>query len=231
MNCDVGEVTKRLENEQSSRKGWRMSCDVGEAMERLENEQSSQLQSQQSLFSNLSVTSPTSQLILQHLRCFIYVTAHSPSLPSLHLIHKSFKIWSQILSDLHLLLPCSTQWMTMNTYQGCCFLMKLCSFSNLSVTSLTSQLILQPFRRFISVRTHSPTLPLLHLHHSSFPTLTSLLLRHRLFTYVNWRAAHEPRVATKLERIRVDNLTPCRLYPRISLKAKWAPFWTQCILS
>ena len=43
-----------------------------------------------------------------------------------------------------------------------------CSFSNLSVTSPTSQLILQPFRHFTNVTAHSPTLPLLHLHHSSF---------------------------------------------------------------
>ena len=42
------------------------------------------------------------------------------------------------------------------------------SFSKLSVTSRTSQLILQPFRRFIYVTVHSPALPLLHLRHSSF---------------------------------------------------------------
>ena len=30
MSCDVGEVTKRLENEQKQKKGWRMSCDIGE---------------------------------------------------------------------------------------------------------------------------------------------------------------------------------------------------------
>ena len=91
------------------------------------------------------------------------------------------------------------------------------SFSNLSVTSRTSQLILQSFRRFTCVISHSPTLPLFHLRHFSFsnvfvalstsdlilqpfryftyviahsPTLLSLLLRHRLFTYVTWRAAH-----------------------------------------
>ena len=56
-----------------------MSCDVGEVTESLENEQS-------------------------------YVTAHSPTLPSLYLRHNSF--------------------------------------SNPSVASLTSQLILQPFYRF-----------------------------------------------------------------------------------
>ena len=52
------------------------------------------------------------------------------------------------------------------------------SFSKLSVTSPPSQLILQPFPRFIYVTTHSPT-------------LLSLLLRHRIFTYVTWRAAHD----------------------------------------
>ena len=46
MSCELGEVTERLENEQSSlncdvgeqRKGWRMSCDVGKATEGFENE-------------------------------------------------------------------------------------------------------------------------------------------------------------------------------------------------
>ena len=59
------------------------------------------------------------------------------------------------------------------------------SLSNVSVTSPTSQLILQPFRRFTYVTTHSPTLPLVHLRHSSFanssfasPTSQALHLRH-----------------------------------------------------
>ena len=43
-----------------------------------------------------------------------------------------------------------------------------CSFSNLSVTSPTSQLILQPFRGVTYVTANSPTLPLFHLRHSSF---------------------------------------------------------------
>ena len=77
--------------------------------------------------------------------------------------------------------------------------------------------IIQPFRRFTYVTTHSPTLQSLYLRHSSFsnpsvalptpqlilqsfrcftyvtarsPTLLSLLLCLRLFTYVTWRAAH-----------------------------------------
>ena len=45
---------------------------------------------------------------------------------------------------------------------------ELCSFSDLSISSPTSQLILQPFHRFTYVTAHSPTLPLLHLRHSSF---------------------------------------------------------------
>ena len=53
-----------------------MTCDLGEATESLENE--------------ISVASPTSQLILQPFRRFIYITAHSPNLPLLHLSHRSF---------------------------------------------------------------------------------------------------------------------------------------------
>ena len=53
------------------------------------------------------------------------------------------------------------------------------SFSNPSVALPTSQLILQPFRCFTYVTAHSPT-------------LLPLLLIHRLFTYVTWRAAHVP---------------------------------------
>ena len=72
------------------RKGWRMSCDVGEVTERLENKLCSLYCRQLCSFSNLPVTSPTSQLILQPFRCFTYVTAHSPTLPLLHLRHSSF---------------------------------------------------------------------------------------------------------------------------------------------
>ena len=52
------------------------------------------------------------------------------------------------------------------------------SFSNPSVALPTSQFILQTFRWFTYVTAHSLT-------------ILSLLLRHRLFTYVTWRAAHE----------------------------------------
>ena len=133
-----------------------MSCDVGEVTESLE----------QSSFSNF-VTSPTSQLILQPFRRFTYVTAHSQTLPLLVLRHSSFSkpFASLTLQALHLCPLANCQ----------------CRFSNLPVTSpttqlifqpfrrfTTSQIILQPFRRFTYVATHSPTLPLLLLRHSSF---------------------------------------------------------------
>ena len=82
--------------------------------------------------------------------------------------------------------------------------------------NMYNQFALNTFRHFTNVTTHSPNLPSLCLHHSSFsnlsvashmsqlvlqplrcftnvtahsPTLISLLLCHRLFTYVTWRAA------------------------------------------
>ena len=127
-----------------------MSCDVGEVTEKLENELCYDYNYKLCSFSNLSVTSPTSQLIRQPFRRFTYVTAHSSTLPLLHLRYSTF--------------------------------------CNPSVALPTSQLILQPFRcftyvtahsatfrRFTHVTAHSPTLPLLHLRHSSFsnPSFTS----------------------------------------------------------
>ena len=108
------------------RKGWRMSCEVGKAREGLENELCRRWSDgkvgewarahryrdiQQSSFPKLSVTSPTSQLILilKAFRHFTYVTAHYPTLPSIYLRHNTF--------------------------------------SNPSVASPMSQIILQPFFR------------------------------------------------------------------------------------
>ena len=78
-----------------------MSCDVGKATEGLENElwcssahspcfQSLHLCHSSFWFSKLSVTLPTSQLILKPFPRFTYITAHSPTLPSLYLRHNSF---------------------------------------------------------------------------------------------------------------------------------------------
>ena len=61
------------------------------------------------------------------------------------------------------------------------------SFCNPSVALPTSQLFLQPFRCFTYVTAHSPI-------------LLSLVLRHRLFTYVIWRAAHAFKVGPGLKK-------------------------------
>ena len=74
-----------------------MSCDVVEVTQSLKNEQSS--------LSELYVTSPTSQSILQPLPRFTYVTTHSPTLPLLHLRHSSFSnpsFASPTSQDFHL---------------------------------------------------------------------------------------------------------------------------------
>ena len=94
-------------------------------------------------------------------------TAHSLTFPSLHLRHSSFTLILQSFRRFTYVTAPSR------------------SFSNLSVTSPTSQLILQPIRRFTFVTAHSPTLPLLHICHSSFsnpsfasPTSQALHLIH-----------------------------------------------------
>ena len=89
-----------------------MSCDVGKVTERLENELCSPT-SQLCSFSKLSVTSSTSQLILQPFRRFIYVTAHSPTLPLVHLRHSSFSnpsFASTTSQALHLIHLASRPW-------------------------------------------------------------------------------------------------------------------------
>ena len=94
-----------------------MSCDVGEVTESLENELFTyvtvhsdspsfpSLHLCRSSFSNLSVTSPTSQLILQPFHRSTYVKAYSPTLPLLHLRHSSFSNLSFVSptsQDFHL---------------------------------------------------------------------------------------------------------------------------------
>ena len=157
-------------------------------MERLENHQRS--------FSNLYVTSPTSQLILEPFRRFTYVTAYSPTFrcftyvtaelimqtfPSLHLRHNSFSV-ALPTSQLILQLLRHFSYVTTHFPTLPSLYLRHSSFFNLSVTSPKSQLIL---RRFTYVTAHSPTLPLLHLCHSSFsnpsfasPTSQTLHLIH-----------------------------------------------------
>ena len=150
-----------------------------------------------------------SQLILQPFRCFTYVTANSPTHPLLHLRHSSahsptfpsLLLRRRLLSNLSIALPTSQlilqpfrcfTYVTVQSPTLPLLQLRHCSvhcptfpslllrrslISNPSVALPTSQLIVQSFRCFTYVTAHSPT-------------LLSLLLRHRLFTYVAWRAAH-----------------------------------------
>ena len=96
-----GELSEELVTLEKRKKCWRMNCDVGEAKEGLENElwhrwsdgkvgECAELHLRHSSFSNPSVTSLTSQLILQSFRWLTYVTVHSPTLVLLLLRHRLF---------------------------------------------------------------------------------------------------------------------------------------------
>ena len=108
-------------------------------------------------FSNPSVASPTSQLILQ---LFL-------ALPMSQLILQSFSRFSYITASAH-----SPTFLSLHLHHS--------SFSNPFVTLLTSQLILQPFHCFTYITAHSPTLKLLSSAHS--PTFLSLHLQHSSFS-------------------------------------------------
>ena len=114
---------------------------------------------------NLKYTAGKNAVILQSFRHFTYVTTHSPALPSLHLYHSSFSNPSIASPTSQLILQ---------------------PFLSLP----TSQLILQPFHCFTYVTAHSPTFFCFTYVTAHSPTFLSLLLRHRLFTYVSWRTAH-----------------------------------------
>ena len=105
---------------------------------------------------------------------FIYVTTHSPTLPSLYRLTAH----SPTLPSLYV---------------------RHSSFSNPSVSSPTSQFILQPFCCFTYVTAHSLTLPLLHLRHSPFsnPTVASpasqfILQPFFCFSYVTSSSLNTP---------------------------------------
>ena len=124
---------------------WRAS-DVGEAKEGLENELCYDYNYELRSFSNLSVTSRTSQLILQPFRGFTYVTTHSRTLPWLYLRHSSFSNLSVALRMSQLILQpfrCFTYVIAHSPTLPSLYIHHS-SFSNPSVASLTSQLIIQP---------------------------------------------------------------------------------------
>ena len=117
---------------------------------------------EQSSFSNLFITSPMSQLILQPFCCFTYITAQSPTLLLLHLHHSSFSNPSAALPTSQLLLQpfsCCT-YATPHSPTLLPRYLLHSSFSNPSVASPMSQLILQPFCRFAYGTGYFTTLPL-----------------------------------------------------------------------
>ena len=93
----------------------------------------------------------------------------------------------------------------------------LCPLSKLSVTSPTSQLILQPFRCFTYITAH-------------YPTLISLLLHHRLFTYITWRAAHavwpSPMLICSWAILNGISLTPISINPTEMVEIYWRHFYS-----
>ena len=176
-----------------------------------------------SSFSNPSVASPTSQviLIIQPFRRFSYVTAHSSTIPSLHLRHSSFSNPSVATPKSQLILKSFRRitYATAHSHPTLATLhLRHSSFSNPSVASPTSQLILQTFRRFINVTAHSPTLPSLHVRHSSFsnpcvasPTspgeppmicvlkLNKRLISQKLMGQLNWNFVYQNLACTVLK--------------------------------
>ena len=106
-------------------------------------------------FSNLTVTSPTSQLILQPFCYFTYVTTHSPTFPLLHLRHSSSSYRS-------------------NLFDKCIIFCRglVCPSARVLVT--VRLFILQPFRHFTYVTAHSPTLLSLLLRHLASRPLVQL---------------------------------------------------------
>ena len=138
----------------------------------------------QSSFSNLPVTSPTSQLILQPLRRFTYVAAHSPTLTLLYLRHSSFSNPSVASPTSQFILQrfFRFSYVTSSSLNSPgeppmhsalsptfpSLHLRHNSFSNRYVALPTSHLIFQPFRCFPYVTVHSPTLLSLLLHHKLF---------------------------------------------------------------
>ena len=127
-----------------------------------------------SSFSNPSGALLTSQLILQRFRCFTYVTAHSPTLPAHYLRHSSFSNPSGALLTSQFILQrfrCFTYvtahsltlpllpYVTAHSPTLPALYLRHSSFSNPSVPSPTSQLILQTIFRFSYVTGSSITSP------------------------------------------------------------------------
>ena len=134
-------------------------------------------------------------LILQAFRRLTYVTAHSPTLPSLYLRHSSFSSPS-VVSPTPQFIP---QPFFRFTYV---------TSSSLDSPGEPAEFILQPSRPFTYVTTHSPTLPSLYLRHSSFsnpsvasPTSQFILQPFFRFSYVTSSSLNSPGVPPIFHRL------------------------------
>ena len=109
--------------------------------------------------------------------------SYSPTLPSLYLRHSSFSNPSVASPTSQFILQPFFPFSYARSFSHS-------SFSNISITSPTSQLILQPFRRFTYVIAHLQPFRCFTYVTAHSPTLLSPPLRHKIFTYFTWRAAH-----------------------------------------
>ena len=134
MGGSPGDVSEEHVTWEKRKKRWRVRCDV---------------------------TSPTSQVILQPFRRFTYATAHSPTLPSLHLRHNSLSYPSVASPTSQLTLQpfCCFTYVTAHSPTLPLLHLRHGSHSNLSVASPTSQHTLQRFFRFSHVTGSSLTSP------------------------------------------------------------------------
>ena len=101
------------------------------------------------------------ELILQPLRHFPYVTAHSPTLPSLYLRHSSFSNSSVASPMSHLILQPFRHFTYVTAHSPTLPSLYLhrSSFSNRSGASPTAEHILQPFFSFTQVTGSTFTSP------------------------------------------------------------------------
>ena len=105
------------------------------------------------------------------------------------------------------------------------------SFSKLSVTSPTSQLIFQPFRDFTYITAHSPTLLFLDLRHSSFsnpcfasPTSQLILQPLFCFSYVTGFSLTSPGEPPMIKHFLKRNSKSLKQYS-VGTRSNWQGRW------
>ena len=143
-----------------------MSCDVGEVTEKLENEQRMSTIYRNKISLKLGYRAINSRKYMRCARTF-YLKG---------LVVFTYVVYFHSLGGTSLVLAQRRGLHEQSSFSKLQSLhLRHSSFPNPSVALPTSQLILQPFCCFTYIIAHSPI-------------LLSLLLHHRLFTYLTWRA-------------------------------------------